>query len=109
MPGSSYHLSIRHIYFRESTMPQEIKASPAALESAAENIAQQADIISRELSGLSDQLQALRRTFVGKRAEGFYRQYHIAQEDMLALTQTVRQISDQLRQSASRLRAADNA
>ncbi len=87
----------------------EIKANPAALESSASTIDANANLIQRELMAVNDMLASLRRTFIGQRAESFFRQYDAAFEEMQSLTALVHSLAEDLRQSARALRAADQA
>lgn len=88
-------------------MADEIKASPAQLEASAANIEQNTAIIRKELNAMNDALLTLRRTFMGTRAAGFFKQYDPNHQDMTAMTETLRTLSDELRDAAMRLRAAD--
>jgi WXG100 family type VII secretion target len=90
-------------------MSNEIKASPAQLEASAANIEQQMFAIRKEIDMMNDTLMTLRRTFIGQRATGFFKQYDANIEDTSALTATLRALTDELRQTAARLRAADQA
>ncbi|PJF34752.1 MAG: hypothetical protein CUN49_14065 [Candidatus Thermofonsia Clade 1 bacterium] len=85
----------------------EIKANPAALEASANAIDANADAIQRELMTANDLLASLRRTFIGQRAESFFRQYDAAFEEMRSLTALIHNLAEELRQSARALRAAD--
>ncbi|MFQ3534947.1 MAG: WXG100 family type VII secretion target [Aggregatilineales bacterium] len=85
----------------------EIKANPAALESSASLIEANANTIQRELAAANDLLVSLRRTFIGQRAEGFFRQYDAAFEEMQSLVGQIHGLAEELRQGARALRAAD--
>jgi WXG100 family type VII secretion target len=90
-------------------MSEEIKGSPEMLEASANSIEQNAAILAKELQSVNDLLTTLQRTFIGKRAEGFYRQYEPTHEELRDLTHLVRAFAADLRTAAARLRRADEA
>lgn len=90
-------------------MSGEIKASPAQLDASAEVIEQNATLIARELQTVNEALTTLRRTFLGQRAESFFKQHETALQEMTEATEVIRAFSSELHQVAQRLRAADQA
>jgi len=88
-------------------MSGEIKASPAQLENSADTIEQNAATIRKELNAINDSLATLRRTFLGQRAAGFFKQYDASMQDMQEWNEVLRSFSTELRTVAQRLRAAD--
>ncbi|GAB4545587.1 MAG: hypothetical protein OHK0023_04110 [Anaerolineae bacterium] len=86
----------------------EIKGSPAQLEAVANALESYAAAISRETLGADEQLASLRRTFVGNRAESFFRQYDAAHGETQLMINQLRALAEDLRVAARALRAADN-
>jgi WXG100 family type VII secretion target len=85
----------------------EIKANPSALEASASLIETNVSVIRRELLAADELLANLRRTFIGQRAESFFRQYTAAFDEMQAQLAVMGSLAESLRQSAQALRAAD--
>lgn len=85
----------------------EIKANPSALEASASLIETNISAIKRELLAVDELLANLRRTFIGQRAESFFRQYDASIEAAHGHMAQLSALAEALRESARALRAAD--
>lgn len=84
-----------------------IKATPSELRNAAANVEDNAEQIRSEVENVRTLLDQLRQTFLGERASDFFNRYETAYQDMQRWDDIVRSFSDEMREAANRLEAAD--
>ncbi len=90
-------------------MAYTIRLTPPDIRRRADVINQNADIVRREVENIQVLLNGLRPTFLGNKADRFFKAFDQERANMEQWDDIVRSFAEELRQVAKRMEIADNS
>lgn len=90
-------------------MSYTIRLTPSDIRRRADSIQQNAEKVRQEVSKVEQLLNSLKPTFLGQRAEKFFREFDRERSNMQQWDDIVRSFAEELRNTAARMDRADRA
>jgi len=88
-------------------MVYTIRLTPPELRQKAANIDNNAAIVQREVTSITQIVSRLRSTFLGETASAFFKEFDSARQSMEQWDDIVKSFATEIREAANKLEAAD--
>ncbi len=90
-------------------MTYTIRLTPPEIRNKADVISTNAGTVKSEVAAIAEIIESLRPTFIGNKADKFFKQFEAARADMEQWSQIVNSFAEELRTTAARIESADNS